>query len=801
MYLTPSFLNLLLLVKLFLILILSVVGLGFAQDNAYTGAISGQILDVESKAPLAYATVKVLKDTTVIGGAYTDEAGRFVVEGIPLGRVTLVVGYLGYEPAVRQNLLVTSGKDLILEIEMQESLLQTEAVQIKGVADKGQALNTMSTVSARTMSMEEANRYAGSLSDPSRMAQNFAGVQSGEDSRNDIIVRGNAPTAVLWRLEGVDIPSPNHFGSQGANGGPVSMLNNNTLANSDFFTGAFPAEYSNANAAAFDLRLRNGNTRKRESMFQLGFNGVELMSEGPFSKSGNSSYLASYRYSTLAAFDAIGIQWPGVLGIPFYQDFSFKLNFNKTPIGRISAFGVIGASSIANLESDLDKSEFESEEDLDYQDNYSYARMGVVGIQDVLFLDDKSFLQTTVAFSQQNRRNTEDSLNLNQDAFFTGREEATENKATLAMVYNRKINTRHSIRGGFLLDHIMVDYLDSTYLQDTRTWYVNRDVNDQTQLIRPYVQWQWRLGEKWTVNTGVNAMMLTLDNQTAIEPRAGLRYQLTPKSSLSAAYGMHHQMQPLQMYYFENAEGVATNKDLDFTRSQHYVLGYDWTPLSNFRVKLEGYYQYLDQIPVDPTSSSFSMVNFGLNFDDLPRTDNLVNNGTGSNYGLELTLEKFLSKGYYFLITGSFYNSEYTPSDGKTYSTAYNNNYVINALTGVERPVGKKKVNTVFADLRISTAGGRRYTPLDLEVSRAQKTTVLQDDKAYTKQARAYFRPDIKVGYRLNGRKISHEFGLQVLNFTGTENIQDLSFNKRTLNRVELLQVGFFPVIQYKVNF
>ncbi|MFO0485885.1 MAG: TonB-dependent receptor, partial [Sphingobacteriia bacterium] len=300
------------------------------------------------------------------------------------------MGYLGYETVYLRSLLVTSGKDLILNVEMTEALLKTEAIEIKGAGKEG-TLNTMSTVSARTLNMEEANRYAGSFGDPARMAGNLAGVGSGGDTRNDIIVRGNSPTALVWRLEGVDIPNPNHFSSQGANGGPISILNNNLLANSDFFTGAFPAEYSNANAAAFDLRLRNGNTAKRESMFQLGFNGFELMTEGPLGSNQNSSYIASYRYSTLAAFDAIGIQWPGVSGIPRFQDFSFKLNFNKTPIGRLTFFGVGGISGIESLESDLDKEDYlDTDNEVQGGDFRGDQRMGVVGAQNTLFLDSKS---------------------------------------------------------------------------------------------------------------------------------------------------------------------------------------------------------------------------------------------------------------------------------------------------------------------------------------------------------------------------------------------------------------------------
>lgn len=786
--------------KTLLFLIALLWSLTWAQQ-AYTGTVRGLVQDVESKAALSDATIEVLQDSSVITGGYTDANGRFEINEVPVGRISIRVSYLGYETALRANLLLITGKDLQLTIEMQESLTRTETVTVKAGADKKDPQNAMTTLSARTMNMEEANRYAGSLGDPGRMASNFAGVASGGDSRNDIVVRGNSPTTLLWRLEGVDIPNPNHFSTQGAGGGPISILNNNLLANSDFMTGAFPAEYSNAIGAAFDLKLRNGNTAKRENMFQIGFNGLELMTEGPIGKGGQNSYLASYRYSTLAAFDAIGITWPGVIGTPEFQDLSFKLNFQKTPIGRISVFGVGGISSIDNLESELDSKEFQDNTQLNLMDVYQRARMGVAGIQNAIFLDEKSYLQTTLAISHTNRSLKLDSVDLEQGAHPDYRENTTENKLMLAMVYNRKINAKHTLRLGFFADHLMADYRDSVRLHTLGRWYLNRDVQESTQLLRPYAQWQWRMSERWTLNTGINMQYLTLNSRTAVEPRAGLKYKTGARSSLSAAYGMHHQVQPWMVYYFQDSLGRRTNEELGYTRSQHYVLGYDWSPLKDFRIKLETYYQAIDKVPVDATSSSFSLLNFGVGFESLPRKAGLINEGSAHNYGIELTAEKFLSKGYYFLFTTSLFNSEYKASNGQTYNTVFNNGYVINGLLGIEKPVGKKKVNSLIADLKITTAGGIRYTPINQEASMAAGTTIRQNDKAFSQQAPAYFRADIKVGFRQNFRKISQEWAVQIQNVTAHENILAMGWDRRTGNTVEYLQLGFFPVVQYKINF
>jgi hypothetical protein len=193
-----------------------------------------------------------------------------------------------------ENIILSPSKQLVLDIALTERINRVDEVVVSAGRDKGQAMNEMGLVSARTFSVEETRRFAGSWQDPARAAAAFAGVTVGSDERNDIIVRGNSPTSVLWRLEGINIPNPNHLSFSGATGGPVSILNNNMLDDSDFFTGAFPAEYGNANAGAFDLSLRKGNNEKREYYLQIGLNGLEAgVSKGRSPRSIKASYLAS----------------------------------------------------------------------------------------------------------------------------------------------------------------------------------------------------------------------------------------------------------------------------------------------------------------------------------------------------------------------------------------------------------------------------------------------------------------------------------------------------------------------------
>lgn len=772
---------------------------------AFVRTVRGEVVDADAQIPLPGVRVVVAEIDGL--GALTDAAGRFVIENIPVGRRTFVASLPGYEDALVAAVAVTTGKDPALSIRMREKIVELEAVKIEDERRRDQALNELATVSARSFTVEETGRYAGSLNDPARMASNFAGVATAGDTRNDIIVRGNSPLALLWRLEGVDIPNPNHFATSGANGGPISILNNNTLANSDFMTGAFPAEYSNATAAAFDLKMRNGNAAKYEHSFQIGFNGVELMTEGPISKKLGASYLASYRYSTLALFNAVGIKFGDLEGIPKFMDGSLKIFVPTPKVGTFSLFAVGGNSDYTFYESKISDESWNNNDRLTYQDVSAKAGMAAVGVSHAFILDEKSSIKTTVAWSGVMRNIRNDSLSVNREDPFhvipVYRERATDSKITLASVYNRKINARHTIRAGTFVERLGFTVADSTLFRYPSEFRTLRDEQGGTFMARLYGQWQYRPVDKITFNAGMNAMYLAVGESFAAEPRVGVQYAPAPKHRLSLAYGMHHQSQPLYLYLNRDEENRQTNKNLKFTRSQHVVAGYDWSIGGDYRLKTEAYFQYLDHIPVRNFSSPYSAVNSGVGFGSVPGLTNLVSNGTAQNYGLELTFEKFFSKNYYVLVTGSLFESSYTASDGKRYRTAFANNYIANALAGAELPVGKKngKGNALFGDVRFTLAGGRPLTPFDMELSRLVRRGVEDESRNFAERYPVYYRLDVKAGFRWNLKKVSQEFSIFIQNVTARENVLFYFYNPNADAVVAFNQLGFFPVGQYRIQF
>ncbi len=767
-----------------------------------TQTVRGTIMDKQSQSTIPGANV-IIMGTDPLKGTVTDMDGRFKITDVNPGRYDLKISYMGYKEIVMPNVVVTSGKEVVLDIGMEENISSLTEVEVSA-SKKNETNNEMTSVSGRSFSMEEVNRYAGGRSDPSRLAANFAGVSSPDDSRNDIVIRGNSPIGVLWRIEGLNVPNPNHFSTVGTTGGPVSAINTNVIKNSDFFTSAFPSEYGNANAGVFDLGFRTGNSEKHEHTLQLGaLTGLEAMTEGPINKKKGSSYLLAYRYSFTGVAQAIGIPI-GTTATPFYQDLSFKINGGTTKIGKFTLFGLGAKSKIDFNHAKIDSTDLFANP---IKDSYFTSDIGIVGIKHFIKVNERSYFNTIIGATYNGSNYLEDNIATDTKPL----ERYVENKSgqihySINTSFNSKISPKLFIKVGVISEVINL-ILDARVRDSNSVWNKYWDFNDYMTLHQAYAQAKYRFTDKLTLNLGVHGQFLDINNSTSIEPRAGLKYQLNEKNTVSLGYGMHSQMQPADVYFYRTrkADGTyeSTNKDLGFTTSQHFVVGYDLLPIKDWRIKTEVYYQMLANVPVTQVQSSYSMLNAGASF--LPNNQiNLVNKGTGTNYGAELTVEKFFSKGYYVLLTGTVYESKYKGSDGIEHNTAFNGNYVYNVLGGKDFKIGKEKRNVFSVGIKMTQAGGRYFTPVDLAASQAAHEQVLQgDDKAFSERNPDFFRLDVKTGFTFNSRKskISQTLSFDIQNVTNNKNVFAQRYNPVTNKINTAYQIGFFPNFVYKIQF
>lgn len=785
--------------------LLGAVCLG-AQELTQT--IRGTVVDKESKMPLIGVEVAVLT-TDDLTGTVTGEDGYFKIEHLPVGRHTLQFTYLGYEPLSIPNLLVTSGKELVLNLELVESAIQLEIATVVAKHDKSKSLNEMALVSARSFSVEETSRYAGSFYDPARMASNYAGVAVGssDDLSNEIVVRGNSPSGVVWRLEGVEIPNPNHFGSMGNSGGGISMLSSSTLSNSDFYTGAFPAEFGNALSGVFDLNMRNGNNEKREYALMLGALGLEGAAEGPFRKGGKASYLVNLRYSTLALLDAVGASPAGDVA-PKYSDISFKLNVPTSHSGTFALFGLAGQNT-AEFHPEKDSSTWEGEfGEWGFKET---ATTATVGLSHRVLLSNDSYLRTVVMASRETDKGSDYWLDEENDYYQHNDSgyDITNNTYRISTLYNHKLDALNTVRTGLIFSRTNFDftYDDDDNFDEPKGDSTIRlfDNYGEGSFLEAFAQWKHRFNDRLTLISGLHYSQFLLNNAFALEPRLAMEWRTGQRSAITAAFGLHSKKEHLAAYVFEGTliDGATrtANKDLELTKSLHTVLGYDLNLSKNLRLKAELYYQYLFDVPIETLLGSTNSILNATDIWDIIFIENSGNGGTGRNYGLDLTLERFFYSGYYFLFTGSLYDSRYTPQNGVQYNTRYNGKYQLHLLAGKEFKLGQTKKNILGLNGKFILAGGNRYTPIDLPASFEKGEAVYFEDQPYTVKAGDYWRFDLGLSYKINRRRLTHTILLDIQNVTGRLNVYSQYYDNETKQLETFTQTGFFPVFNYRVEF
>ncbi len=771
-------------------MILGLVLLGipaFAQQITQT--IKGKIVDQDSEIPLPYVNI-ILLDTDPVIGSTTDDNGNFILENVPVGRYSLQVSFIGYESVIVKELIVSSSKASSVDISMKENAVSLGEVIIKPRLDKEKPLNKMATVSARMLSVEEAKRYAGGFDDPARLASSFAGVASGVNS-NAIVVRGNAPKSLQWKMEGIEIPNPNHFADlAGMGGGALTALSGQLLANSDFFTGAFPAEYNNALSGVFDIFMRTGNNDDYEHTLQVGVMGIDVASEGPFKKDKKASYLFNYRYST---FGLVGQLTNANEGIE-YQDLSFKLNF---PTKKAGVFSVWGLGLIDGAKVKVKDSE-EWYYATDKEDYDAKQFMATSGISHKIFINDKSLLKTTLATTVSGIDWKIKRLDEQVELLPQSNIENTTWNFVLNSSLNTKISKRHTNKTGITATGLQYNMLlEDALISGTPLTTIIDEIGFST-LLSAYSSSAIHLNNRLTINVGLNTQIFTLNNNYTIEPRFGAKWQWTTNQQIGFGYGLHSRLERLNYFFTKDAvSGELNNQDMDFTKAHHFVLSYSNNLSDNLLLKVEPYYQILFNVPV-MANSSFSFINLK---DDWFINDKFENTGKGRNYGLDITLEKYLTKGYYFMLTTSLFNSEYTGGDKIWRDTRFNMNYLFNLLGGREWNIGKNQQNVLGLNVRLTYQGGERFTPYKLNESILAEEVVFDETNAFSQQIDPAFIAHLTASYKINKKKASHEFALKVLNATSYGDFQGFRYNLIDQTVDQNRETIVIPNLSYKIEF
>ena len=758
-----------------------------------TQTIKGKVLDQDTQEPLIGANVIVL-GIEPVRGATTDHNGLFWIDRIPVGRYDLKTSYIGFEPQALPEILVSSAKEVVVTFQLVQSIIETEQVIVEGASSKEIPQNSMAVVSARTFTVEEARRYAGGMDDPARLASSFAGVSTGAAQDNAIVVRGNAAKGLLWQVEGVRVPSPNHFPDINvAGGGFVSVLSSHVLGNSDFYTGAFPAEYGNALAGVFDMKLREGNTETTEYTFQAGVLGLDAAAEGPIPGTENASYLFNYRYSTFALIkDFIPSEQ-----IPEYTDYTYKLVIPTQKYGKFSIWG-LGSNDI-NIEPEKADSSLWTVP----WDRISYdleMGMNVLGLTHKYLATQNTYIKTSVIRTEQhstmNMYRLNDELIL-QDNYLA---ENTSGTVTLSSYLNTRFSRKHTNRTGVIFDRLNFHFDQQAALNNTLPLTRLVDQNDVANLTQVYSQSRFGLSPKLELNTGIHLQHFSVNDEITIEPRLGLTWKIDPIRSLSLGYGDHSQMEELRIYFVEqptNGQTTQPNKNLGLSKAHHLILAYQQKLSMNTIIKLEPYLQFAYNVPVIQ-DSSFSMLNFTQ---DLSFNSPLVNDGLGHNYGLDLTLERYLINNMYFLVTASIFESKYTGGDGIERETRYATKYVVNGLMGKEYMLGRARENILGLNVKLKVAGGARRSPANIAKTIAAQEVISDESRAFEEQDAGKAMLDISITYRKNKARYSSVWALQLMNALGSPTASYYEFDYE-LDKVQLVEeMIVVPSLSYKIEF
>lgn len=752
-----------------------------------TQIVKGQVLDAATGAPLPGATVTLL-NIVPANGAVTDEQGIFRLENVPVGRQSFLCSYLGYEESLMSEILVGSGKEVSLDIHLEESFQQLDEVVLAAPTDNTRPNNALATVSARSFSVEETKRFPASISDPSRMALSLPGVSNSDDTTNEIVIRGNGPNQLLWRIEGVEVPDPNHFSEEGSSPGAISLLSTNMLGKSDFFTGAFPAEYGNALSGVFDINLRNGNSEKDEYAFQLGILGTDLSLEGPFSKNYGGSYLVNYRYSTLTLLNKFIEVSEG--SVPTFQDLSFKVNLPLGAKTNLSLWG-IGGISEDNEENAEQVNENFIEDQVFESDTY------MTGLNVKHFFSNSSTLDAVLSFSGNRSDDNTSVTNISTDDVFTERNIQKNSALRFSLNYTKKLSAKTTLKSGVISSFLNYNvFSGETFNEES-----NINVNEKGSgvMTQFFSQAKYKISNKLSSTFGLHGTYFSVNKDFVVEPRAGIEYQINTKHTLSAGIGFHSRRMPLNQYFVEvnNGETTSTpNKNIQLMRAAHYIIGYDWRIIRNGHIKIEAYYQDLSKVAVaaDPSYTGSFINGEFLN-------QELTDTGVGRTYGVEFTFEKFFSGQYYFLATASLFDSKYKAADGNWYNSRYNFNHTISLVGGKEFTVGRNNNNIIGANAKILSNGGKRGTPTNLEEFNESGNVVFIQSERNTIQFEDYFRLDASVYYRINRPKVAHIISLDVQNATNRDNIFDQFYNPQSQMYETEYQLSLVPILNYRIEF
>jgi hypothetical protein len=752
----------------FALLLLAFTVSSLAQNN---GTLRGKITDAKTGDGLIGVTIR-LEDASL--GAISDENGEYTLTDIPPKTYNIEASYIGYNSFTRFNIVIRSEGNPDLNFQLEESASSLGEIVVK--SNPFQKLSA-TPLSIQKLSQEEIAAYPGGNNDIAKVVQSLPGVSGSVGGfRNDVIIRGGAPNENVYYLDGIEIPSINHFSTQGSGGGPVGLLNVSFFESVTLSSSAFGAQYDNVLSGVLQFDQRNGNARNFVGNMRLSSSEAALTVEGPILKrdktESNTTYIASVRRSYLQLlFQAIGLPF-----LPDYWDYQYKINhkINDYNDVYVTAVGSIDDLAINQLDNFVPEQQA-IQDQIPVIGQYS-STLGVGWRK--RFKDNSGFMRTTVSTNYLKNEFSQYLDNVNQTGLYL-RNNSIENEYRVRYSITKYIG-KWTNTGGLVV-------VNGNYSTESENLVFNRTFSSDLSLIRYGIFGQTStkaLDDKMGISFGIRADGNNFtDNGNEIyrtlSPRAAVSYQLNKVGNwtLNASLGRYFKILPYTTLGFKDNTGTYINKSAEYIASNHAVLGIEHLLSRASRLTLEGFYKAYSNYPVSVTDQ-ISLANKGGGF-EVFGSEPITSDGKGKAYGLELLYQQKFTGKFYAVGALTLYKSEFTGANSSTFIPAvWDNGVLISLLAGYK--FGKNwEVSGRYRFL-----GKTPYAPTDTEATLANYPAVIKD---YSRLGSVMLDPfsqlDIRIDKKWNFKKWNLDLFFDIQNVLAQQQPSEPSFG---LDRDEL---------------
>lgn len=773
---------------------------------AQTGEVHGTIIDARTREPMVGVNV-IVEDTPM--GAASDADGKYLISDLEVGIYTVTFSMIGYEQQILTDVLVNSSQTTYKNVELrQSSLLSKEEVTVTAYSyfTKQEEI----PVSYRNLNYEEVRRSPGAREDVGRMVQNLPGVSASTDDRNDLIIRGGSPSEVLYMVDNVEIPNPNHFPTQGATGGPISMINSQLIEDVNFMAGGFSAKYGNKLSGVLDINYRNGNRKEYNGKLDLSFAGAGANMEGPLSN-GRGAWMFSLHRSFLD----LASNFLNYGGVPIYANTQGKIVYDLTSDTRLSIIGIAGTDHIT-VEPAIERGDF------------LVGEIDTSNYQWVLNKNRQYTIGGNLSKIWTPHLHSNFTLSRNETHFFTDVnmnekrvERPSDGNLRIGLLNKYQMYDNHSTEvvndlktdwtylfdsgdklnfGAYLkvmsYDHqIVYTPTPEDTINNIGVEIVGDTINAKqswTPKSGIYAEYIKQMTPKITLNLGLRYDNFNLLATHDLAPRFGISYQISDNLTFNAATGIFYQSPDL-IYI----TGNPRNKDR-FTsiRSDHYIAGFDYLLSEATMASVEIYRKNYSQYPVasDPNYDFITMANSGASYGSV-QTGAGVSEGTGQATGFEFLLQKKSIKDLYGLISYSYSVIRHAALDGVLRPGAFDNRHVVNIVAGYRF----SKHWEISGKWRY--AGGRPYTPYDREASILAGAGRLNLNRINGMRYSPYHRLDVRFDHRSYYQHMTLVTYFSIENVYNRKNQSAVFWNNDREKMQYGYQTGFFPVGGFSLEF